>query len=80
MSGGTVDLYEFFLMNLIFKIKDKKLFEDYLRKIFCKNSFIFFTLDKIIHNAAKLINTINSDSLTDRIIRDMTKDYEYNLL
>ena len=79
-SGGTVDLYEFFLINLIFKSKDKKIFEDYLRKIFCKDSFIFFTLDKIIQSAAKLVNTIPSDSLTDRVIKDLTKDYEYNLL
>lgn len=39
-----IDIYKFFLTIIIYKIKDRKYFEEYLRKLFCKNAFIFFTL------------------------------------
>lgn len=61
------------------KDKDKRAFEDYLRKLFCKDAFIFFTLDKMILNVARLINNISSGSLTFRILKDLTKDYEHGL-
>jgi len=71
-----IDIYKFFLTIMIFKIKDKKYFEENLRKLFCKNAFIFFTLEKMIIGAAKTINNITPDSLTYQIIKDQTKDYE----
>lgn len=64
---------------MIYRVKDKKTFEEYLRKLFCKDAFVFFTLDKMILGAAKLISNISTDSLTDRILKDLTKDYEYGL-
>lgn len=47
-----------------------------MRKIFCKNAFIFFTLEKMIFSAVKVINNIATDSLSFQIIKDQTKDYE----
>jgi len=70
-----IDIYKFFLTVMIYKIKDKKYFEENLRKLFCKNAFIFFTLEKMIIGAAKTINNISTDSLTFQIIKDQTKDY-----
>jgi histone deacetylase complex regulatory component SIN3 len=64
---------------MIFKIKDPKLFEEYLRKISTHEAFIFFTLDKFITSLTKLINNISVDSLTYKILKDGTKDYENDL-
>jgi len=36
-------------------------------------------LDKFIVNVTKLLNNINSDSLTYKILKDETKDYENEL-
>ena len=47
-----------------------------MRKLFCKNAFIFFTLEKMILSAAKIISNITAESLTFQIIKDQTKDYE----
>lgn len=56
---------------MIFKTKDpKQNFEEYLRKITNQEAFIYFTLDKFIVNVTKLINNINSDSLTYKILKD----------
>ena len=71
-----IDIYKFFLNVMIYKIKDRKYFEEYLRKLFCKNAFIFFTLEKMILSAAKTISNITAESLTFQIIKDQTKDYE----
>jgi hypothetical protein len=38
-----------------------------MRKIFCKNAYIFLNMDKLIMNASKLINT--SDELSTNIIK-----------
>lgn len=65
---------------MVFKTKDpKQNFEEYLRKITNQEAFIYFTLDKFIVNVTKLINNINSDSLTYKILKDETKDYENEL-
>jgi histone deacetylase complex regulatory component SIN3 len=45
---------------MIYKLKDRKYFEEYLRKLFCKNAFIFFTLEKMILSATKTINNITT--------------------
>jgi hypothetical protein len=61
---------------MIFKSKDpKQNFEEHLRKIASQEAFIYFTLDKFIVNMTKLINNINTDSLTHKILKDETKDY-----
>lgn len=76
-----IDLYKFFLTILIYKIRDKNknCFEEYLRKLYCEKAFIFFTLEKLITSAAKVINSIPSDSLTYKILKDQTKDYELGI-
>lgn len=79
-EGFEPSLYSQFLSVMIFKVKDPKLnFEEYLRKITSQEAFIYFTLDKFIVNVTKLINNINSDSLTYKILKDETKDYENEL-
>lgn len=65
-----------FLSVMIHKIKEQKGLEEYLRKIFQQDAYIFFTLDKLILGLVKLINNINADSLTYKILRDDMRDYE----
>lgn len=48
-----------------------------MRKVFCKNAYIFLSMDKLILNLAKLINT--SDELSTNIIKEDTKDIEHEL-
>lgn len=67
--------YNKFLAILIHKLKDKKSFEECLRKIFSQDAFIFFTLDKIISNAIKIIISISSGDLSYKILKDQTKDF-----
>ena len=65
---------------MIYKVKDpKQNFEEYLRRITNQSAFIYFTLDKFIISITKLINNVNSDSLTYKILKDETKDYENEL-
>jgi histone deacetylase complex regulatory component SIN3 len=65
---------------MIFKVKDpKQNFEEHLRRLTNQEAFIYFTLDKLIQSLAKLVNNINSDSLTYKILKDETKDYENEL-
>ena len=66
---------------MIYKIRDKNknYFEEYLRKLYCEKAFIFFTLEKLIINASKIINNIPSDPLTYQILKDQTKDYELGI-
>lgn len=37
---------------------------------------MFLTLDKIINNQTKIINNITPDTITYKIIKDGTKDFE----
>ena len=50
--------------------------EEYLRKIFQQDAYIFFTLDKLVTGLVKLVNNINIDSLTYKILRDDVRDYD----
>lgn len=61
---------------MIFKLKDQKMFEEYLRKILTQDAFLLFTLDKFILGITKLLSNLNNDSLTFKILKDGTKDYE----
>lgn len=61
---------------MIFKLKDQKMLEDYLRKILTQDAFVFFTLDKFILSVTKLVSNLNNDNLTFKILKDGTKDYE----
>ena len=73
-------MYAQFLAIMIYKVKDpKQNFEEYLRRITNQSAFIYFTLDKFIISITKLINNVNSDSLTYKILKDETKDYENEL-
>ena len=53
--------------------------EEYLRKIFQQDAYIFFTLDKLILGEVKLINNINNDSLTFKILKDDVRDYDLDI-
>lgn len=65
---------------MIFKVKDpKQNFEEYVRRITNQEAFIYFSLDKLIQSVAKQVNNINGDSLTYKILKDETKDYENEL-
>lgn len=61
---------------LIHKIKEQKGMEEFLRRIFQQDAYIFFTMDKLILGEVKLINNINVDSLTYKILKDDVKDYD----
>lgn len=61
---------------LIYKIKEQKSMEEFLRRIFQQDAYIFFTMDKLILGEVKLINNINVDSLTYKILKDDVKDYD----
>jgi len=50
--------------------------EEFLRRIFQQDAYIFFTMDKLILGEVKLINNINVDSLTYKILKDDVKDYD----
>ena len=51
--------------------------EEYLRKIFQQDAYIFFTLDKLFIGILKILNNhISTDSLTYKILRDDVKDYD----
>lgn len=65
---------------MVHKMKDKKYFQQYLRKIFCKDAYIFFTLDKLITGATKLLTSLTSNDLTYKILKEQTKDYELGML
>lgn len=62
-------LYQQFLAIVIYKLKEQKSFEEYLRKILQQDAFIFFTLDKLIGGTTKLINNIGNDTLTYKILK-----------
>ena len=49
--------------------------EEYLRRIFQQDAYIFFTLDKLMLGLVKLINNINADSRSFKILRDDGRDY-----
>lgn len=53
--------------------------EEYLRRIFQQDAYIFFTMDKLILGEVKLINNINVDSLTYKILKDDVKDYDLEI-
>ncbi len=53
--------------------------EEYLRRIFQQDAYIFFTLDKLMLGLVKLINNINADSLTFKILRDDVRDYDLEI-
>jgi hypothetical protein len=55
------------------KSKDINL-DDYFRKIFEKNAFLFLTLNKLIEKVAKIIN--NPDNISNSIIKADTKYYD----
>jgi hypothetical protein len=61
---------------LIHRLKEQKGLEEYLRKIFQQDAFIFFTLDKLIIGLVKLINNINADSLTHKLLKEGVRDYD----
>jgi len=61
---------------LIHKIEEQKGMEEFLRRIFQQDAYIFFTMDKLILGEVKLINNINVDSLTYKILKDDVKDYD----
>jgi histone deacetylase complex regulatory component SIN3 len=72
-------LYTQFLSVLIHKVKEQKTMEEYLRRIFQQDAYIFFTLDKLMLGLVKLINNINADSLTFKILRDDVRDYDLEI-
>jgi histone deacetylase complex regulatory component SIN3 len=72
-------LYSQFLSVLVHKVKEQKGMEEYLRRIFQQDAYIFFTMDKLILGGVKLINNINVDSLTYKILRDDVKDYDLEI-
>lgn len=73
-------LYTQFLSILIHKIKEQKGMEEYLRKIFQQDAYIFFTLDKLFSGITKIVNNqISTDSLTYKILRDDIRDYELEI-
>lgn len=78
-KGDEPSLYSQFLSVLIHKIKEQKGLEEYLRRIFQQDAFIFFTLDKLMLGLVKLINNINTDSLTHKILKDGVKDYDLEI-
>lgn len=53
--------------------------EEYLRRIYQQDAYIFFTLDKLIIGLIKLVNNINVDSLTYKILRDDVRDYDLEI-
>jgi hypothetical protein len=53
--------------------------EEYLRKIFQQDAFIFFTLDKLILGLVKLINNLNADSLTHKLLKEGVRDYDLEI-
>lgn len=54
--------------------------EEYLRKIFQQDAYIFFTLDKLFNGIVKIINNhITTDSLTYKILRDDVRDYDLEI-
>lgn len=64
---------------LIHKIKEQKGLEEYLRKIFQQDAFIFFTLDKLILGLVKLVNNLNADSLTHKLLKEGVRDYDLEI-
>jgi histone deacetylase complex regulatory component SIN3 len=61
---------------LIHKVKEQKGLEEYLRKIFQQDAFIFFTLDKLVLGLVKLVNNLNADSLTYKLLKEGVRDYD----
>lgn len=76
---GFQSNYANFLSVLIYKIKEKKVFEDLIRKIFSQDGYIFYTLDKIVNIAIKTISSITNNDLTYKILKNNTKDFELEL-
>lgn len=72
-------LYSQFLGVLIHKIKEQKGLEEYLRRIFQQDAFIFFTMDKLILGLVKLVNNLSADSLTYKLLKDGVKDYDLEI-
>lgn len=64
---------------LIHKLKEQKGLEEYLRKIFQQDAFIFFTLDKLILGLVKLVNNLNTDSLTHKLLKEGVRDYDLEI-
>lgn len=75
-SKEQPSLYSQFLAVLIHKIKEQKSLEEYLRKIFQQDAFIFFTLDKLVLGLVKLVNNISADSLTFKLLKEGVRDYD----
>jgi histone deacetylase complex regulatory component SIN3 len=61
---------------LIHKLKEQKGLEEYLRKIFQQDAFIFFTLDKLVLGLVKLVNNLSADSLTHKLLKEGVRDYD----
>lgn len=78
MPQTELTLYNLFLCSLIFKLKDQKL-PDYMRILLKKDAFIFLTIDKLINYVNKIFTNINSDSLTYKILKENTKDFEMEI-
>ena len=76
---GSQGHYMNFISVLIHRLKDKKVFEDLLRKIFNQDAYIFYTLDKIITIVIKAITSITNNDLTYKILKNNTKDFEFEL-
>ena len=69
-NEGEPSAYEQLLAVLTHKLKEQKSFEEYLRKIFQQDAFVFFTMDKLVAGVAKLFNNINNDSLTHKLLKE----------
>ena len=68
--------YGRFKSLLLTRIKDPKI-DDYIRKIFEGNAFLFLTLSKLIQKVVKTIN--NADDLSNNVIKSDTKDYDLEI-
>jgi hypothetical protein len=72
-------LYAQFLAVMIHKLKEQKGLEEYLRKIYQQDAFIFFTLDKLVLGLVKLVNNLNADSLTHKLLKEGVRDYDLEI-
>ena len=73
---GEPSAYEQLIAVLVHKVREQKTFEEYLRRIFQQDAFVFFTMDKLLTGVAKMINNIGSDSLTHRLLKEGVRDYD----
>ena len=73
---GEPTAYEQLLAVLVHKVREQKTFEEYLRRIFQQDAFVFFTMDKLLLGVAKMVNNISPDSLTHRLLKEGVRDYD----